>query len=1158
MYCPACGTEVSSLFQPCPKCGAGLAATCSHCRAELPPGARFCAACGKSVGGSNQVGSQAEGTAIPSQKVAAPSLTERKQVTVLFADFSGFTTFAHKRDVEDVRDIMSTVWEKLDDIIAAHGGTTEKHIGDAVMAVFGAKQAREEDPAQAVRAALAMQASVKEFASESTLAALQMRIGVNTGLAVVGPLGSLGEFAVTGDTVNLASRLQASAPTGGVLVSHDTYRHIHGFFDVQTLPPFEVKGRPEPVQAYVILRAKPRALAMQFRGIFRGIEGVQADMVGREKELNILQSALQHVIDEQDSQVITITGEAGIGKSCLLSKFQEWVELLPDTIRIFYGRANRQTSGLPFSLMRDVFANRFEIQDSDTSAVAREKLERGVVELLGGKDDLFHAHFIGQLLGLDFASSPWLREILNDPGQIRHRAFQSLAHFFKAATRSQFPASSESPIKAAILYTEDIHWSDDGSLDLLVHLASACRRVPLLIISLARPALFERRPRWCEAFHECTRLELQALARQESLALVESLLRRAPQMPQALRELIIGGAEGIPFYIEEIIKMLIDQKVILPGPEQWRIEPEGLAMARVPPTLMGVLQARLDGLQPAERLVLQRAAVVGRTFWDSAVEHLSRSEGQGGPTEGPLSRAEIRAALAGLRRKELIFRRESSAFANTVEYAFKHDLLRSVAYEGLLRKSRRVYHGQLAAWLIEQSPERINEVAALVAGHFELAGDGTSAAEWFGRAGQQARAGYTPASAIDYYQKALTLLPSVDAGEFRARRLEWLAGLAEVLGAQARFNEALEICNQFRALAESLGDTVMQARAFNGLAFLQERLGRNRASIEYAEHAEALARVAGDPGKPEWVRSLLLKGWAYYRLSDAAAVLALGEQAQKLCKEFGNFSGLATSLKLLGVAHLQLGHFLEADHFFEQGLAIYEDLDDRRNSAAMLSNLGESARARADYHRAEGLYERALNAVRQIGHRESEAIYLSNLSAARIGLQKYQQVEADAREALALVEGSNFCAHSETYAFLSQACLGQGKLREALETANRALNLARETENDLDLGIAWRTLGEVLSAWNNDPGAGPNGPLNEMCSEPEACFQESHRIFAKINAEGEAARTLRAWAEFDLQNDRQQEGQRKLADAQAIFRRIGIHAGDTTVYCKSELPQPLL
>jgi class 3 adenylate cyclase/tetratricopeptide (TPR) repeat protein len=1077
-------------------------------------------------------------------KIPQPLHTERKQVTVLFADFSGFTTFAHKRDVEEVRDFMSSVWATLDGIIAAHGGTTEKHIGDAVMAVFGAVQAREEDPLQAVRAAMAIQASVKQLALESTVASLQMRIGVHTGLAVVGPVSSLGELAITGDTVNLASRLEASAPVGGVLVSHDTYRHIHGFFDVQTLPLFEVKGRPEPVQAYLILRAKSRALAMQFRGMLRGIEGVQAELVGREKEMKFLQSALQGVIDQQDSQVITITGEAGLGKSCLLSQFEEWVELRRDTIRIFYGRANRQAAGLPFSLMRDVFANRFEIQDSDSSPIAREKLEHGIVELLGGKDELYHAHFIGQLLGLDFASSPCLRDILNDPIQIRHRAFQSFAHFFKAATRG--PQFAESPITGAILYTEDIHWSDNGSLDLLVHLASACRGVPLLIVCLTRPALFERRARWCEEFRECKRLDLQPLARQQSLALVESLLRRAPQIPQALRELIISGAEGIPFYIEEIIKMLIDQKVILPGPEQWRIEPEGLATAQVPPTLMGVLQARLDGLQPIERLVLQRAAVVGRTFWDNAVERLSTAAEQSAAMEAPLTRVEVLDALAELRRKELIFRRESSAFAETIEYVFKHELLRSVAYESLLRKSRRVYHGHLAAWLIERSRERINEVAALVAGHFEQAGDSANALEWFGRAGQQARAGFAPASAIDYFHKALALLPTSADGDFQTKRLEWLGGLGEVLTAQARFNEALDICNQFLALAELQGDLVMQARALNSLAYLHERLGRNRASVEYAERAEAIARPAGEPGRPEWVRSLLLKGWAFYRLSDAAAVLALGEQAQKLCSQFGIQSGLATSFKLLGVAHLQLGQFPQADRFFEQGLAIYEKVDDRRNIGAMLSNLGESARSRGNYWRAEELYEKAIAAMRQIGHRDSESIYLSNLSAARLGLGKFQQAEADAREALTVVEGLNFCAHAETFAFLSEACLGQGKLKDALDAADHALAMASESENDLDLGIAWRTLGKVLAACRKDqfPVSAGDVVLDKPRFEPDACFQQSHQIFKKIDAEGESAGTLRAWAEFDLQNGRDLEGKKRLEEAQTILRRLGALAPD--------------
>jgi predicted ATPase len=280
--------------------------------------------------------------------------------------------------------------------------------------------------------------------------------------------------------------------------------------------------------------------------------------------------------------------------------------------------------------------------------------------------------------------------------------------------------------------------------------------------------------------------------------MVESILKKAPSLPQALRELIVGDAEGNPFYIEEIIKMLIDQKVIVPGRPEWHIEADRLAAARLPPTLTGVLQARLDGLPPIERAVLQRASVIGRVFWDSGVERLSSPAGFGKAAEtaaGPaLSGTQVAQALAGLRHKEIVFRRESSAFAGAVEYTFKHELLRNVSYESLLKKSRREYHSQVAAWFIESRGERVNEFGGLVAAHFEHAGRFAEAADWYGRAGQQARTSYAPAIAIDYFRKALALLPTAppEASQEHANRLEWQEGLGEMLGAQAKFSEALE------------------------------------------------------------------------------------------------------------------------------------------------------------------------------------------------------------------------------------------------------------------------------------------------------------------------------------------------------------------------------
>lgn len=1138
MFCAGCGAENSAQAHFCLKCGAELLAKCGNCKGELPSGARFCPACGQ----------PAAPATVPRSSHAADNTRlvsgERKQVTVLFADFSGFTAFSEKLDAEDVHDHMNSLWARLDAIVAAHGGTTEKHIGDAIMALFGARHSREDEPEQAVRAALAIQACISQLA-EGPEKQLRMRIGIHTGIVVLGPVGTGGQFSAMGDTVNLASRLEESSPVGGVLISHETYRQVYGLFDVQGLPPLTVKGKSEPLETYLVLRAKPRALARQMRGV----EGVETEMIGRHAELKRLQSAFERVLHERSMQVCTVVGEAGIGKSCLLREFQKWVEPLPQFVRLFWGRATAEMAGLPFSLMRDVFSARFEIQESDSPPVARQKLESGLVALLGasaeasGDEPLMQAHFIGRLLGLDFSASPYLRDILKDTEQIRHRAFHYLGRFFTAISQSGSTAENP-PVNATLLIAEDIHWSDDGSLELIDYLARTCEDAPIMIVCLARSTLFERRPAWGEGLAAHTRLNLDPLSNRDSRALVQTILRKAPEIPPALRDLIVGGAEGNPFYIEEIIKMLMDQKVIVPGADHWRIEPDLLAATKVPPTLTGVLQARLDGLSPSERTVLQRASIVGRVFWDSAVERLGPplERQPAGSAEGTLSKREILDALTGLRRKELIFRRESSAFAGAEEYTFKHELLRNVTYESVLKKVRRDHHAQVALWLIDHSGERITEFTGLVAAHLEQAGRLAQAADWFGRAGQQARSGYAPITAIEFFRKALALLASEPGQEkeFQAKRLQWHEGLAEALGAQANFAEALKACADMQTLAETLADLDAQARAFNGLAFLHERQGNNRASIENAEQAEKLAQQAGEAGLKERIKALNFKGWAFYRLGDAPAVLALAGETLELCTRFGDRGGMATSLKLHGVAHLQLGHYAEADRFFEQGLALCRESGDRRNAAAMWSNLGESARLRGDFEAAAGLYQKAIAISRQIGHRESEIIYLTNLAGARLGLRQFEQAEADLCQVILLTGTPNSCVLSESYSFLSEACLGQARLSEAVGAARQALALARQSGSFLDLGGAWRALGQAAAAMKN-PGAREtiDSAMAADLAEPEACFAESLRVFEVMNAEGEQARTLRAWAEFEFEQGRDESGRKKTEAARVMFQRLG-------------------
>ncbi|HLM56904.1 MAG TPA: AAA family ATPase, partial [Pyrinomonadaceae bacterium] len=636
----------------------------------------------------------------------------------------------------------------------------------------------------------------------------------------------------------LASRLQQSAAEGGVLITHDTYRHVRGVFDVLSPEPLTFGGRG--VEVYRVKRAKPRA----FRVETRGVEGVETRMVGRKAELRRLMDALEEVFEEREPQVVTVVGEAGLGKSRLLYEFSNWHELLPDAWYVFNGRASEATEGLPYALVRDVFSFRFEIQDSDAPDVAREKLERGVARMnprAGEEEARVRAHFIGQLIGFDYTESPYLSGILDDARQIRDRAFRYAAQFFA-------DASHDYPI---VVYLDDIHWADDGSLDFIDHLARSCESAPVFVLCLARQTLLERRPAWGEGLERHARVQLQPLSKKESRQLVEEIMRRARGVPAELRELVVGGAEGNPFYVEELIKMLIDQRVIVPGAVEWDVDASRLGEVHVPPTLTGVLQARLDKLTAVEKSVLQRASVVGRVFWDGAVSHLGASQtgairretslAAGTTTDCAEGGGGVYESLESLRRKELVRRREASGFAGAREYSFKHALLRDVTYESVLRRERREYHRRAAEWLARHSGERVGEYAGLVAEHYERAQEREVAAEWYGRAGRQARETYAPESAIRYYRHALEFLPEGEGQAALARRVEWFEGLGEVLRVQARYAEAVEAYAEMRAAARSSGDAAAEARAWNEIALAQNSQGDNRAAFESTRRAEEIA-----------------------------------------------------------------------------------------------------------------------------------------------------------------------------------------------------------------------------------------------------------------------------------------------------------------------------
>ena len=963
----------------------------------------------------------------------AQSEQQRKQATLLFADVKGFTAMSEQLDAEDLTELMNALWERLDAAITAHGGRIDKHIGDSVMALWGAGQAGEDDPENAIRAALAMQAELAGFRADRKVS-LGMRIGINSGPVLVGAVGSTHEFTAMGDTVNTASRLEGAAPVDGVLIGHDTYRLVRGIFDLQALEPVTVKGKTGPLQVYRVLGAKPRA----FRLGTRGVAGVETRLVGREGELARLQDGLQSVLEEGALQMVTVLGEAGVGKSRLLYEFENWIDLLPEQVLYFKGRAYPQEQSQPYALLRDLFAYRFQIGEDEPLSAVWAKLEAGFEAALGPDEKRqMKAHFTGQLLGYDFSQSPHLAGALNDARQIHDRALMYLIDYFRAL-------SAGNPVA---LFLEDLHWADDASLDALDQLGHALQASRVCVVGLARPELLERRPQWGLGQLYQTRLELAPLTRHASRQLLAEILRKAGGAPPELSELVVQAAEGNPFYIEELVKMLMEQGVILAGDDRWEIQAGRLAEVHVPPTLTGVLQARLDRLTPEERATLQQASVVGRVFWEKLVATLGAAP-------------DVAQELRRLQGRELVFQRERSEFQGTREYIFKHALLRDVAYESVLKRVRRRYHELVAHWLIEQGGERLGEYLGLIGEHLERAGLAAAAADYLRRAGVRAAAAYANQDAIAYFTHALALLARDDRqGRWelllqreavyhlignRDSQLADLQVLQALLNGEQDLEKQAETALRWAEYAWGINDYAEQARhAQRAIAAAQALQDRERqaagqrlwasalinqnedlAAFEHYSEALRLARACGR-GDLEAMCLRPLSNLACAQ-GDFARQREYMEQSLAISRRIGNRKLESEALFGMGMMAMSQGEFDRARQYNDQAIALCRETGDRPMEAYALSNQGEAYTDHWDYSVALGYLEQAYSIIREISDQDGLSNCLLNFGATAACLGQYSLACGHLEQALLFCRETNSKFRNFILSFLARILAEQG------------------------------------------------------------------------------------------------------------------------------------
>ncbi len=1121
---------------------------------------------------------------------------QQAQGAVLVADMSGFTTMSELMDAEEVRDMINAVWQKLDSVIDSWGGRVDKHVGDAVIAFFGLPVPREDDQERAVQAALDMQMELALF-NEGPLRqmisslpqnqALRMRIGVHYGSVLLGSLGSNGEYSILGDTVTVAHQLEQQAPVGGVLVSHQIYEHIHPFFDAESEDGLTLNGKSGNARGYVIIGEKPRA----FQRGSRGTSFLEMRLVGRTQEIGRLQDVLQGTIESGLVQVVTIVGEAGLGKSRLMYEFERMLGLWPDQVVLYRGGAARGMMQRPYGLLRDLFVNHFEIHRRNSATVAREKLVRGLMAQLGPKEtgNLSKAHAIGRLLGFDFSDSDLLPEREEDPRQLREEAFGDLVTYFTAVCQQN---------DAVVLFLEDIHWADEWSFDLLDYLITECHDLPLLIVCLARPELLEKRPSWwiAEEHDQLTyhHINLQPLSLIDSRHLLSELLHQADQVPLRLSEMIVNGAEGNPHHLAELANILIQEGVIDTTGNRWYVRMGNLAELPTTLSLPKLLNNRLERLPQTVRGVVQRASVMGPFFWDLALLEISAEDDQ------PLTWDGLTAALGELVDLGWIYRRKNSAFAGTQEYAFSNDVLQQVAYNALPAQARQYAHARVAAWFVTHDSEQMPQLAGIVAHHLEQAEDFSQSAVWYGRAAEQARRECAPETAVIHYRQSLNLLPATP--EMEASRMSLNEGLGQMLRLLAQFADAIAVYQTMVTAAEAAADKEAVVRGYLGLFMcylLQEEL-------TLAQDAANRAAEAAQAAELEEYQALAQAalGWVLVLVGEQYTAVQIGKTLYNHIKEGAPSQPKAYMQALLGHIARESGHYERARNTLEAARQRFRELNEGTWEALMLAQLGHIAREQHDWETAVSHYTTFLQYARDVGDVYSMVLSLRHLGMIAMHQMAYEQGTVYLQRALTQADKSdNDVLRMQVYCCLGQLHLRQAvadpqsradlelkedHLQQAYNWLEKTLRLARTLERPLSISmavsglaqlfledhlldealsqaiigvevalavrkqqsgrevrritaVAWRVLGMVLA---KEPAKDRQVIIQHRSLNAADCFSQSHRLLSEIGeaTADELLLTLQHWATYERLRDDLQRADQLTAEAEKLCQEYNLVA----------------
>jgi len=1136
---------------------------CLQCGFDNPQGNRFCGNCGTRLGEAEALPMEPFSAAvnvgpIPSllerfQQAGSEAAGQRRNVTVLFADLSGYTGLAGRLDNEDVYELIQQFIRLLIDEVYKYEGVVDKLTGDGLMALFGAPITYENNAERALRAAWDMQTAVTRMSAEvkdRLRVDLKMRVGLHTGSVIVGNIGSdmHMDYTAIGDTVNLAHRLEETAQPGTILASESVYRQTQRLFEFSPVSGLALKGVPQSITAYQMsgIKASP--------GSLRGLEGLRAPMVGREQEMDRLKQVIAAQANWGYGAFVMVTGEAGIGKSRLTAELKGSLDL--GGVRILEASSLTFRRSVSYWIFLDLLRKFLEVTPATPETEIAQRLAQATEAILGKRAGEY-LPYLEHFLSLP-PSNPAAGERIRylDASQLRQQIFIAYRELILGEAARQ-------PL---MIILEDLHWADEASLDLLAFLLESVRRDPLIIYAISRPfpsGELTKITDWAAKHLEdrYRLIQLESLSLDQSDFMLQNLLD-IPDFPNHLRRYILAQAAGVPFYLEEILRMLMDGGILLRQEGGWVVSKQvDIENLGVPDTLQGLIMARFDRLNEPQQKVLQVASVIGHQFSLVLLKSLLPA----------MSQEEIDPIMDELTEREFIFR--SGEPPNT-HYTFRHMLMSEAIYSTILKRERGRLHGQVGEAIEAIYPSHIAENIELLARHYSWSPVKHKALHYCLLAGQRAARSYLSEQANKHYQQALELLPTVEHTPEQARHVYMgLGDLESLAGDYSAAYKNYELALETYASGEPSIDLQELSALQRNIAKILDRQGEYELALERLEIAEETEAQASGQSPVERAHILNDKGWIYFRKGNYTEAEKMLNQALALVENtdafdaiasiynrlggiaysngdwnrtadylrksiaireaIGDMVGLATSFNNLGLLGIEMGDFGNALENLTRSYELKTNLGQTEGIAMTLNNLGWLQIQRGELQQADQCLNQALDLARQIGYTSLKVETMKNLGELYLVEKDWDKSRQVLSETIGflIMEGSKDQL-VDTYRLLGEAHLAMGDTAQAKACVDKIQSLTISfSENTRDLssiqrGEFWRFCGMLATAQGEWESA-------------SRYLKTSDKIFQGMNSrlhQGRVAYQLGALAE--AQGDRR-TAQLRYREAALLFRSVG-------------------